>query len=229
MFVRRAFACVSLVAVVVSASGCSKSEPERAPEPEKTAEAVPLSPMAPPLDPNGNMALPPGHPPIGAQGGDASMAFAPPSDVQGPDIAWDVPAAWKTLPNPNSMRRATYEIPKAPGDADGSEMTVSTAGGGVDANIARWASQFGDAKPVTQTKTVGALKITTVEIKGTFGGGAMMPGMAGGPSKDKQMLLGAIVEQGDREHFFKLTGPEKSITAAKKDFDKLVASIHAKP
>lgn len=54
--------------------------------------------------------------------------------------------------------------------------------------------------------------------------------MMGGPTtpKDHYMLLGAVVDGGDRQHFFKMTGPEKTVTAAKKDFDAFVASFRAK-
>jgi hypothetical protein len=66
-----------------------------------------------------------------------------------------------------------------------------------------------------------------VEIKGTFASGG---GMMGGPTtpKEKFMLLGAVVDGPDRQHFFKMTGPEKTVTAAKKDFDAFVSSFRAK-
>ena len=48
------------------------------------------------------------------------------------------------------------------------------------------------------------------------------------PPKEKYMLLGAVVDGGDRQHFFKMTGPEKTVSAAKKDFDAFVATFHSK-
>ena len=42
------------------------------------------------------------------------------------------------------------------------------------------------------------------------------------------MLLGAVVDGGERQHFFKLTGPEKTVSAAKKDFESFVSSFRAK-
>lgn len=142
------------------------------------------------------------------------------------EVAWDAPSAWQSMPNPNPMRKATYKIPHAPGDTEDAELTVSAAAGGVDANVKRWAGQFGSAEPKTEKKKVNGLDVTVVEIKGTFAGGGMM----GAPSapKDKQMLLGAVVDAGDRQHFFKMTGPEKTVTAARPDFDKLVASLRSK-
>jgi hypothetical protein len=149
----------------------------------------------------------------------AATSAAPAS---GPgEIAYDVPAAWKTAANPSKMRKATYVIPKAPGDASDGELAVSDARGGLDANIGRWAGQFGNATPKTEKRTVNGLAVTIVEIKGPYVG-------MGSSAIPNQMLLGAIVEGGEEHHFFKLVGPEKTVTAARKDFDALVASLHAK-
>jgi diacylglycerol kinase family enzyme len=142
------------------------------------------------------------------------------------DLAWDVPAGWTTAPNPNPMRKATFKIPKAGGEAEDAELAVSAASGGVEPNVKRWEQQFGDAKAKTEPRTVNGLKVTIVEIKGKFAGGGMM-GAPAAP-KDNQMLLGAIVDSGDRQHFFKMVGGEKTVTASRKDFDKLVSSLRAK-
>lgn len=144
------------------------------------------------------------------------------------DIGWEAPKAWQSVPNANTMRKATYKIPKAPGDAEDAELTVSAASGGVDANIKRWSGQFGSADAKTEKRKPNGLDVTVVEIKGTFASGGM--GMMGGPTtpKEKWMLLGAVVDGGDRQHFFKMTGPEKTVSAAKKDFDAFVASFRAK-
>ena len=196
-------------------AACSKSTPE----PEKTNEGpapvpapVPSSVAIPSNDPHAHL------------GPHASAAVPAGPD----DIGWEAPKAWQSVPNANTMRKATYKIPKAPGDAEDAELTVSAAAGGVDANIKRWAGQFGNAEPKTDKRKPNGLDVTVVEIKGTFASGGM--GMMGGPTTPKEnfMLLGAVVDGGDRQHFFKMTGPEKTVTAAKKDFDVFVASFRAK-
>jgi len=157
----------------------------------------------------------------------AMGSVAEPSAAAGPaDVAWDAPAAWQSAPNPSTMRKATYKIPKAAGDDEDAELTVSSAAGGVDANIKRWETQFGQAKAKVEPRSPNGLKVSVVEIKGTFAGGGMM----GGPStpKNNQMLLGAVVDAGDKQHFFKMVGPEKTVSAARKDFEALVASLRAK-
>lgn len=190
-------------------SACSKTQPE----PEKTSEPPAARPATAVASVSTTVAPA------------ASKAEAP----SGPeDIAWDAPKSWQSVPNANTMRKATYKIAKVGNDSEDAELTVSSAGGGVDANIKRWAGQFGNANPKTEDRNPNGLKVTVVEIKGTYASGG---GMMGGPSTPKgdYMLLGAVVEGGDnRLHFFKMTGPEKTVTAAKKDFDALVASFRAK-
>ena len=122
------------------------------------------------------------------------------------------------------MRKATFKIPKAAGDTEDAELAVSAAAGGVEPNIKRWEQQFGDAKAKTEPRNPNGLKVTVVEIKGNVAAGGMM-GMPAAAAKEHQMLLGAVVDAGDRQHFFKMVGGEKTVTAAKKDFDKFVASL----
>src|SRR6185436_19494005 len=121
-----------------------------------------------------------------------------------------------------------YKIPKAAGDAEDGELSVSQAGGTVEMNVKRWEAQFEDRRGETRRdpRTVGDLQVTVVEVHGKFTGSGM-PGAPPGPPKADYALLGAIVETRP-PHFFKLTGPEKTVAAAKADFDKMVQSFRAK-
>lgn len=207
---------------LASITACNKP-PDPLPEPAATtatATATAMSAMPAPALPPGHPAMPSGAGAMGAPGGGDTAA--------GPeDLAWDAPASWVSAPNPSPMRKATYKIPKVAPDTEDAELAVSSAGGGVDANIKRWEQQLGDAKAKTEARTIHGLKVTTVEIKGKIGAGGMM-GMPSTAAKDNQMLLGAVVDAGERQHFFKMVGGEKTVTAAKKDFEKLVSSLHAK-
>jgi len=162
---------------------------------------------------------------------DAPKPASPPKPAapSGPtDVAWDAPAAWQKADNPSPMRKATYKIPRAAGDAEDGELSVSQAGGTVDANVQRWAGQFKDQNPALKRteRKVGELKVTIVEIHGTFAGSGM-PGAPAGSPKEHYALLGAIVET-VTPTFFKLTGPEKTVNSAKADFDKFIDSLRAK-
>lgn len=144
------------------------------------------------------------------------------------DISWKKPDAWKEGTNPSAMRKATYIVPKAAGDTEDGELSVSAAGGAVDANIDRWRGQFEENPEAKKSdKEVNGLKVTVVELAGTFKGGGPMMGGSGEPKKD-WMMLAAIVPTSPQMHFFKLTGPKKTVEAARADFDVLVGSISPK-
>ncbi|WP_437595205.1 hypothetical protein WMF28_21900 [Sorangium sp. So ce590] len=147
------------------------------------------------------------------------------------ELAWDAPASFESAPNPNSMRKATYKIKRAAGDTEDAELSISQAGGSVDANITRWVGQFSqksDDSPKRTELKVKDIKVTVVEVKGTFAGSGM-PGMPAQDPKSSYAMLGAIAEMPSGDPWFlKMTGPEKTVTAARADFDKLVNSLHVK-
>jgi hypothetical protein len=128
------------------------------------------------------------------------------------------------------MRKATYRIPSKSGGA-AAEMSVSSAGGSLDANIERWAGQFrgeGDAKvtPTREERTVGPFALTVVRLEGTYLGGGM-PGAAPAEPQNSYALLAAIVPLTDGNMaFFKMTGPGATVRDARNDFERLVQSFH---
>jgi hypothetical protein len=122
------------------------------------------------------------------------------------------------------MRLATYRVPRATGDSDDAELSIMQAGGTVEANATRWVGQFdaeGQKTAKRTTRKVGALEITVVEVQGTFTGGMGKEPTSGAGFA----LLGAIVATPGMPHFFKLTGPAKTVLAARAEFDALVASL----
>lgn len=170
--------------------------------------------------PASNDVLPPGHPAIDPTASAMGLDHAAESD-----LAWDVPRRWNVMPNTSAMRLATYRVPRVPGDPDDCDVSVMQAGGSVDDNLARWIGQFGPdgARTAKRTvRTVAGLTVTLLEVEGTYDGGMM--------SKDGRALTGwalygAIVETSGMPHFFKMTGPAKSVAAAKGELDELVTSL----
>jgi hypothetical protein len=145
-------------------------------------------------------------------------------------IQWKVPARWKTGTG-SAMRVATYAVPAAQG-AEAGECAVfffgAGQGGGVDANVERWARQFeGEPKPQRTTARVAGMEVTRVQVAGTYlaPGGPMMQSQG---KKTGYRLLGAIVAAPEGNVFFKLTGPAATLAAAQPEFDGLVASIARK-
>jgi len=174
--------------------------------------------------------MPPGHPrvdstdPSGASGsGAGTPANGAPGGGPG-SLAWKAPPRWQVAPNTSSMRLATYRVPKAPGDSDDGELSIMQAGGTVEANADRWVGQFDPAGQKTakrSTKTVGNLTVTLVEVQGNYAG----MGMGKQASGAGWALLGAIVPTPGMPYFFKLTGPAKTVAAARGEFDAFVASL----
>jgi hypothetical protein len=160
---------------------------------------------------------------------ETNVAAPRPAAPHGPsDLAYDAPATWQKAENPSPMRKATFKIPHAPGDTEDAELSVTQAGGTVDMNVTRWSGQFDHATATVKRseKNVGTLKVTMVEIRGKYNGSGMPGAPAAGP-KDNYALLGAIIET-TPPTFFKMTGPEKTVTGAKADFDKFIDSVRAK-
>ena len=189
------------LALALSLLGCEKTpEPQASPSPPPAP-----APAPPPASPS-------------AATSSAASASAP------ADIAYDVPKGWEVMPNTNQMRKATIKVPRQAGDTDDAELTFTTAGGTKDANVARWCNQLGQTEPSKrEERTVNGMSVTIVEVKGAYAG------MGGGPKKDNFMLLGAIVPAAEKQlFFFKMTGPEKTVTASRKDFDAFVGSFRAK-
>jgi len=127
------------------------------------------------------------------------------------------------------MRAATYTVPATAGDSEGAECAVfyfgSGQGGGVQANIDRWLGQFQE-KPATapagKKQTIGGIPVITIEHGGTY--------MAGAPMQPKTpkagyLMVGSIAEAPEGNVFFKLTGPAKTVKAARAQFDKMLGSI----
>ena len=156
---------------------------------------------------------------------------APVSPVtSGGGLTWAVPKSW--TPGPSSvMRLATYYLPASGGDADRPELAVfwfgPAQGGTIDQNVARWFSQFeagsGDPKATRSLTRVGKVPVTLVTAAGTYSAGTGMN--APQAPKKGSLLRGAIAEGPNGAVFFKLTGPRRSVVAAGKDFDALVASL----
>jgi hypothetical protein len=165
--------------------------------------------------------------PVAATSSTPAAARQPAAPSGPSDVAYDAPAAWQKAENPSPMRKATYKIPKASGDAEDAEVSVSQAGGSVDMNLQRWAAQFSPKAEIKRTeKKVGDLKVTVAELHGTFSGSGM-PGAAAGAPKEKWEMLAAIVET-TPPTFFKITGPENTVNSAKADFDKLLDGMRSK-
>jgi hypothetical protein len=215
-----------IAAALVAAVQTKRPPPTHVPS-EPTEEERPFEPLN---DESQHGVLPPNHPPIGASDPQQG-AFAPGQGGEsGEAIVWTVPGNWRSVPNPNGMRLATYRVPAAAGSSDEAELSIVRAGGSPEANIDRWTGQFTDAGTEKRTQQkVNGLAISTLEISGTFNAGGMTTPEAPAAPRKGWTLAGAVVETDEGLYFFKLTGPSASIKGARRDFDALVNSISPAP
>jgi hypothetical protein len=161
-----------------------------------------------------------------AQGPAASQAV----DLGG--VTFEAPAAWQKVQPKSSMRRAQLNVAPAEGDKEPAELIVFVfpeGAGSVEDNVARWQNQFKDASggaPPVQSKAVKGknVDVTRVAVAGTyndpFGGKGPQAGFR---------LLGGIVQTPRGGYYLKMVGPEKTMAAAEKDFDAMLATLTAQP
>jgi hypothetical protein len=167
----------------------------------------------------------------------AAVAFGADDKTQTVDaggLTFDAPAAWKPSPPESQMRRAQLDVPASKGDSDGARLIVFAFPGGagtVDANVERWQRQFRDKDgnpPKVDVKVVKGKNVeaTRVEMAGHYFP-ANFPGQKKEPDRENYRLLGGIVVTPEVSYFIRLVGPDKTVTEARPDFDKALASLKA--
>lgn len=147
------------------------------------------------------------------------------------DIKLTVPKAWKQEKPSNQFRVAQFKIDAVEGDKEGAELIITQfggGGGGVDDNIKRWINQF-EAKDrkvkVTKGKSAQGEYIV-VDAIGTYlkPDGPPIAGKTK-PTPGSRVLNVMLIVEDKGSYFFKLAGPEKTVTGAATD---LRASFGAK-
>jgi hypothetical protein len=147
-------------------------------------------------------------------------------------LHWTAPAGWKNEGS-RPMRAATYVVPPAPGEPEGSECVVyffgPGQGGSVEANIDRWKGQFKEsgskpAAPHVQKRNIHGLQVTTIDVSGEYTG-------MGGPMATQShavagyRMLGAVVEGPQGNVFIKFAAPAKTVAANQQKFEQLLDSF----
>lgn len=140
-----------------------------------------------------------------------------------------VPMNWKEEEPSNNMRMLQVRIPKAKDDPDDAEISAFKMGaaGGADANIARWAKQFGGdgALKTKRALKTGVGDATIAELEGDYTAMNFQAGGASEVKKDYKMIGAIITMDGGAEIYFKFTGPFNTIEKAKAAFDKVLESL----
>ncbi len=126
---------------------------------------------------------------------------------------WTVPKLWVRKTPKSKILEAEYGIPKAEGDKEDGRLTISQARGSVEDNIARWKGQFSKKldKESQETLDAGGIKVTLVDLTGTFDDSRGMMGPT--VTRPEYRMFGAIFQLPNEEglHFIKCYGPKKTI------------------
>ena len=136
------------------------------------------------------------------------------------------------------MRVAQYKLPKDEGDNEDASLVVyyfgASQGGSAQANIDRWISQMkqpdGSAskdKAKTETTTINGLKVTTVDVSGTYTA-EMAPGSGSFHNDTNYRLRAAVVETPKGNYFVKLAGPSKTIARWDQSYTDYLKSFQFK-
>jgi hypothetical protein len=145
------------------------------------------------------------------------------------------PEGWTKKQPASRIIEAELATPPAKGDETPGRLTAMGAGGSVEDNINRWATQFaGDggaaAKPKLDKLSVGGADVQIVDLSGTYKDAPGGP-FAGGKTvmRENYRMLGAIIQTKDSGNYFlKLYGPKATIGEAEKGFQDMVKSLKVK-
>ncbi len=143
-------------------------------------------------------------------------------------VNFTTPAGWTRKTTSSSFIAAEFTLPRAKGDDADGRLTVSTAGGSVDANIDRWKGQF-QPKPTAAKQDVvdvAGLKVTIVDLSGEYND---QPGpFAPAVKRSGYRMIGAVIPVDGQLYFVKATGPEKTIAANADAIQQFIRSVRPK-
>ena len=156
----------------------------------------------------------------------------------GGELRFKAPDGWTTEKSSSNMRVAQYKLPKAEGDKEDASLVLyyfgASQGGSPQANIDRWIGQMqqpdgsdSKTKSKTDSLTVNGLKVTTVDVTGTYTA-EMAPGSGTFHNDENYRLRAAVIETPKGNYFVKLAGPAKTIARWDQSYNDYLKSFEFK-
>ena len=154
------------------------------------------------------------------------------------DLYFKAQDGWVVEQPSSKMRAAQYKLPKAEGDSEDASLVLyyfgPSQGGPPQANIDRWIAQIQQAdgssskdKAKTDMMTVNGLKITTVDVTGTYTA-EMAPGSGTTHNDTNYRLRAAVIETPKGNYFLKLVGPAKTVGRWEQSYTDYLKSFEFK-
>jgi hypothetical protein len=140
-------------------------------------------------------------------------------------ITLDAPATWESKTPGSPIIAAEFVLPRADGDDADGRLTISTAGGTVEANIDRWKGQVDPPpqQPLREEINVAGLKITVVDFTGDFNDqrGPFAPAV----KRPSYRMIAAVIPVDSQLHFIKATGPQNTIAKHAEAIHEFIRSV----
>lgn len=165
----------------------------------------------------------------------ATLSFA--AVLLAPGLGYDVPDGWETAPTSSRMRLAQWTLP---GDGDEAAEVVifffgPGQGGGVEANLARWFSQFEqpdgsstkDQASVTK-REVNTLRLTIADMRGTYIA-SVRPGATERHHRPEHRMIAAVIEADGGPWYLRVLGPEATVAKWETSVEAFLSSLEARP
>jgi len=141
---------------------------------------------------------------------------------------------WQTATPTSMMRKAQFTLPRAAGDSEDAELVVfyfgADQGGSVEANLNRWYTQFSQPdggssaeKAKVTREVVDEMNLTTVDLSGTYVA-PLTPGSEEQYDKPNFRMIAAVLKTSQGPYFFKLVGPEQTVTQWAQSFHQFMKS-----
>src|SRR4051794_37676221 len=160
-----------------------------------------------------------------------SSAAEGPKTFSVSEFTFTRPATFEWVPANSPMRKAELKV-ESKDKKDKAEVIFfyfgDSNGGGTQANVDRWLSQFKEPREKLNSKVdtakINNHAVTFVQAEGTY-----MSGMPGGPKtpQPNAMLVGAILESPKGNVFVRMTGPAGLVKEAQGECKKLIESASA--
>lgn len=154
--------------------------------------------------------------------------------TQSTGMSWTVPDGWTQETPSSAMRRAQFSLAKVETDPEDATVVVfyfKGEGGGVQANIQRWISQFKATEADVEREVkeeekseVNGLPLTVVDVKGTYLF-KVRPMASTATEKPGFRMQAAVFETSIGPWFVKFVGPEKTVDKWEESFRTFLHSF----
>lgn len=134
----------------------------------------------------------------------------------GGELRMTIPDNWEEVERTPIQRTVLLALFRIPGTTI--EISVSSAGGGIDSNFERWRGQFlnGDQKETAIDFSDSVARLLSLT-------GGFRPGF-GREDKESWMMLGAALPKQPNDYYIKLTGQQDEVLEVKDRFEEVIGS-----